>query len=276
MSPSFRDREDLSHTIFAGNVAKPSLVRYMEKLQKTYSHYVLIHKAVRKLSIRPVFSIPFHVKVLPSPDPASAFPFQSMVDFEGRVKSYLTGALLSYSKADGSSSDAGNAIDSFWQRIKSDLDAPKSLPRLLAAHCESTLLRHHLDLYLEDMASPSTEKRTPYAYFGISKLSCFQCALYFEAHRACALGPSFHTRRSHTEVFACAPPASTRSYDQTDEVIENEMAAQLKKIIGQLLSEELAKQRMSSVDSTGSGRHSPLEEFALRFHDEGTTIINLS
>ncbi|KAJ7252854.1 hypothetical protein C8J57DRAFT_1660942 [Mycena rebaudengoi] len=239
----------------------PSLVRYVDKLQKPYSQYVLIRKAIRKSFIRDALSIPLHVNVLPSPDPAPGSAFQSMVNFETRVRSYLTGALLSYSTDAAASSFAEGAIDFFWRRIQKVLDANQGqLPPLLAAHCECTLLCHHLDLHLHDIASSTPEGRTLYPYFGVSKLSCFQCALYFQAYGACELGPSFQTRGSHAEVFACALPACDRDHDKADEAIGNKMGAQLQKIIGQLLAVEIngrRKMSLSSVDSTGSSPNSP-------------------
>ncbi|KAJ7503507.1 hypothetical protein B0H11DRAFT_585418 [Mycena galericulata] len=179
-----------------------------------------------------------------------------MVNFEARVRLYLRGALLSYPADAASSSFAGDTIDSFWQRIRNVLDAHQGhLPPLLATHCECTLLCHHLDLHLDDIASAIPDGRTPYPYFGVSELSCFQCALYFQAYRACALGPSFRTRGSHAEVFACALPACSRGHDKADEGIKNEMGAQLEKFVGRLLAVEIdgrRKMSLSSVDSTGS------------------------
>ncbi|KAF7342222.1 hypothetical protein MVEN_01810200 [Mycena venus] len=101
----------------------PSLVRYVDKLQKPYSQYVLIRKAVHKSFIRDALSIPLHVNVLPSPDPAPGSAFQSMVNFETRVRSYLMGALLSYSTDAAGSSFAEGAIDFFWYRIQNVVDA---------------------------------------------------------------------------------------------------------------------------------------------------------
>ncbi|KAJ7120352.1 hypothetical protein C8R44DRAFT_787959, partial [Mycena epipterygia] len=229
----------------------PSLVRYVDKLQKPY----IFHPR------RPLYSIPLHVNVLPSPDPAPCSAFQSMVNFETRVRSYLMGALLSYSTDAAGSSFAVGAIDFFWHRIQKVVDANQGqLPPLLAAHCECTLLCHHLNLHLHDIASSTPEGRTPYPYFGVSNLSCFQCALYFQAYRACELGPSFQTRGSHAEVFACALPACDRGHDKADEAIGNEMGAQLENIIGQLLAVEIngrRKMSLNSVDLTGSSPNSP-------------------
>jgi hypothetical protein len=260
-SSALQDLKWPSHTKFAAGAKLPSLVRYVEKLQKPYSQYVLIRKAVRKSFIRNVLSIPLHVNVLPSPDPAPGSAFQSMINFETRVRSYLTGALLSYSTDAAGSSFAEGAIDFFWHRIQKVVDANQGqLPPLLAAHCECTLLCHHLDLHLHDISTSTPEGQTPYPYFGVSKLSCFQCALYFQAYRACELGPSFQTRGSHAEVFACALPACDRGHDKADETIGNEMGAQLENIIGQLLAVEINGRRkisLSSIDSTGSSPNSP-------------------
>ncbi|KAJ6603051.1 hypothetical protein B0H10DRAFT_650911 [Mycena sp. CBHHK59/15] len=108
------------------------------------------------------------------------------------------------------------------------------------------------------MQSLTPEQRiafTPYPYIGVSKLSCFQCTLYFEAYKACGFEPAFQTCGSHTEVLACALPASSDGHDKTNEAIEKVMGAQLENIIGRLLVEEMNRQRkrsMSPVDSTGS------------------------
>ncbi|KAJ7100245.1 hypothetical protein B0H15DRAFT_514098 [Mycena belliarum] len=179
---TLQDFKRPSHMESAAGANLPSLVRYMNKLQKPYSQYLLIRKAARKSFIRTALSIPLHVIMLPSPASPPGYTFRSMVNFETRVRSYLMGALRSYSSED--------AIEFFWQRNQKTLDANQGqLPPLLTAHCESTLLSHHLDLQLHDIASP--EGRTPYPYFGVSELSCFQCALYFQAYRACELGPTF-------------------------------------------------------------------------------------
>ncbi|KAJ7147702.1 hypothetical protein C8R43DRAFT_1010463 [Mycena crocata] len=233
----------------------PSLVHYMDKLQKPYSQYVLIRKAVRKSFIRSALSIPLSVNVLPSPDPAPSSAFQSMVNLETRVRSYLTSALPT--DAAGSSFATG-AIDFFWHRIQKVVDANQGqLPPLLSAHSECTLLCHHLDLHLHDIASSTPEGRTPYPYFGVSKLSCFQCALYFQAYRVCGLGPPFQTRGSHAEVFACALPACDRGHDKAGEAIGNEMGAQLENIMGQLLAVEINRRRKTELNSTGSSPNSP-------------------
>ncbi|KAJ6576508.1 hypothetical protein DFH09DRAFT_1451847 [Mycena vulgaris] len=251
-SLAFRDPEQQSHAMFAAGAKMPSLVRYLDKLQKPYSQYVIIRKAVRKSFIRDALSIPLQVKVLPSPDPTPCSAFQSMVDFETRVRSYLRGALLSYSTDAADSLFAGDAIDFFWQRIQKVLDAHQGqLPPLLAAHCECILLSHHLDLDLHDIAS--TPKGAPYPYIGVSKLSCFQCTLYFQAYKACELGPSFQTRGSHGKIFACAVPASGRH--KVDKAIGNEMGAQLEKIIGHILAVEINGRR--KMTSTGSSPSSP-------------------
>ncbi|KAJ7203232.1 hypothetical protein B0H12DRAFT_1162010 [Mycena haematopus] len=283
-----------SQTIFAAGGKAPSLLRYMEKLQKPYSQYVLIHKAVRKSFIRNALSIPLYVNVLPSPDLAPDSAFQSMDEFEARVRWYLRDALLSYLKDAASSSDAGSdrssspeapsssdrsdaekTIDSFWQRIKKFLDENQGrLPPLLNTHCECILLRHHLDQYLDDTASPPPERRTPYPYFGVSKLSCFQCALYFEAYRTCELGPSFQTRGSHTEVYPCVFPSSARGHDNADEVIKNKMGAQLTNIIGRLLAVEINRQRKISLSSVDSPDDSPPKPFFTVDELEGMAIIN--
>ncbi|KAF8195781.1 hypothetical protein K438DRAFT_1968280 [Mycena galopus ATCC 62051] len=233
----------------------PSLVRYLEKLQKPYSQYILIRKVARKSFIRDALSIPLHVDVLPSPNPAPASAFQSVVNFEARVRSYLRDALFSFSPDATSSELVGKTIDFFWQRIQAALDEQDYSPPLLAPHCECILLSHHLDLHLDDIASSTRPARTPYHYFGVSKLSCFECALYFQAYKACELGPSFQTCGSHTEVLPCALPASRRGHDKADEAIKSEMGVQLENIIGSLLAAKIERQRkmsQSSVDSTGS------------------------
>ncbi|KAJ6577862.1 hypothetical protein B0H19DRAFT_1062431 [Mycena capillaripes] len=220
-SSALKDLKRPSQTKFAAGAKLPSLVCYADKLQKPYSQYLLIRKAVRKYFIHDTLSIPLHVNVLPSPDPAPGFAFQSMVNFETRVRSYLTGVLLLYSTDAAGSSFAEGAIDFFWHRIKKVVDANQSLLPLFSLPI---------------------------------------CALYFQAYRACELGPSFQTRGSHAEVFACALPVCDRGHDKADGAIRNEMGAQLKNIIGQLLAMEINRQRkmsLSSVDSTGSSPNSP-------------------
>ncbi|KAJ7216911.1 hypothetical protein C8J57DRAFT_1598785 [Mycena rebaudengoi] len=69
-SSALQDLKRPSHTKFAAEAKLPSLVCYVDKLQKPYSQYVLICKAVRKSFIRDTLSIPLHVNVLPSGKPS--------------------------------------------------------------------------------------------------------------------------------------------------------------------------------------------------------------
>ncbi|KAJ7240479.1 hypothetical protein C8J57DRAFT_1370931 [Mycena rebaudengoi] len=228
-------------------------MRYVDKLQQPYSQYVLIRKAVRRPFIHAALCIPLHIVVLPAPDasaplgppgndtpntPAPRSTFGSMSNFETRVRSYLEGALHSISPGDASNEYAGRAIDSYWQKIQTVLAANQGqLPALLEPHCECILLRHHLDLHLQVVASS-----TPYSYIGVSKLSCFQCALYFQAYNATGLGPPLQTRGSRTKVFACNLPACDRGRDNADAVIEKELATQLLKVFGRLLAADVEAQ----------------------------------
>ncbi|KAJ7222490.1 hypothetical protein GGX14DRAFT_663967 [Mycena pura] len=213
---------------------QPALDRYMDKLQKPYDQYVLIWQVARKSFIRDALAVPLNVKVLASPSPESAakkFAFEPTDKFETRVRSYLWAALLSYSPNSADDSCAQIAIDSFCDEIKESLDNEGLLPPLGVAHCECTLLCHHLDFHLRDKASSTL---MPYPYIGVSKPPCFQCALYFQAYEACKLGPSFRTRGSYAEVFPCEIP--TCHYSQEDEAIRNMMGIKLEKFVGQLVS----------------------------------------
>ncbi|KAJ7261810.1 hypothetical protein B0H12DRAFT_337571 [Mycena haematopus] len=241
----------------------------MDKLQQPYTQYVLIHQALKKSFIRAALSIPLHVTVLTSPAPAPAFPFQPMLHFEERVRSYLMDALLSYSTDPYDRFSAPDAINGFWSDIQNSVAQNHGqLPSLLAPHCECTLLCHHLDSSLLPLpTSPLVERSTPYPFIGLSQLSCFQCALYFHAYTTCELGPHSQTRargsQAHAEVFACAIPACSSA--SANEAILNEMGVKLKRLVGQLLAEEINARRKqsllsSSVDSTGSGRRSPSDD----------------
>ncbi|KAJ7207869.1 hypothetical protein GGX14DRAFT_454622 [Mycena pura] len=200
---------------------QPALDRYMDKLQRPYNKYVLIWQVARKSFIRDALAVPLNVKGLTSPSPelaAKKFAFESMDNFETRGL----------------------------------------LPPLGVAHCECTLLCHHLDFYPRDKASSTPEGPKPYPYIGVSKPSCFQCALYFQAYEACKFGPSFRTRGSYAEVFPCDIP--TCHYSQEDEAIRNMMEIKLEKIVGQLVSvarDGRRKDSLSSVDSTGSSDYVP-------------------
>ncbi|KAJ7274356.1 hypothetical protein B0H12DRAFT_1319345 [Mycena haematopus] len=222
----------------------PSLLRYMDKLQKPYSQYIFVHKALKKSFIRAALSIPLHVTVLPSPDPVPGFAFHTMAQFEERVRSYLMDALLSYSPDPGDRLSAPDVVDVCWYHIKNAVEKNQGqLPSLLTTHCECTLLCHHLD---ESLLPTSPERSAPYPFIGVSELSCFQCALYFQAYTACRLGPLLQTRGSHSEVFACAIPVC-RS-DSANEAILKEMGARLKHIIGRLLAAEIDPRVSSSDD----------------------------
>ncbi|KAJ7207859.1 hypothetical protein GGX14DRAFT_454590 [Mycena pura] len=240
---------------------QPALDRYMDKLQRPYNKYVLIWQVARKSFIRDALAVPLNVKVLTSPSPelaAKKFAFKSMDNFETRVRSYLWAALLSYSPNSADDSFAQVTIDSFCDDIKKSLDNEGLLPPLGVAHCECTLLCHHLDFHLRDKALSTPEGPKPYPYIGVSKPSCFQCALYFQAYEACKLGPSFRTRDSHAEVFPCDIP--TCHHSQEDEAIRNMMGIKLEETVGQLVSvarDGRRKESLSSVDSTGSSDYAP-------------------
>ncbi|KAJ7082116.1 hypothetical protein C8R44DRAFT_904999 [Mycena epipterygia] len=193
-------------------------------------------------------STPLYVNVLPSLDPAPGSAFQSMVNFETRVRSYLTGALLSYSTDAAGSSFAEGAIEFFWHRIQNVVDANQGqLPPLLAivnAPCCATT-----SISIFTISRHRLRKDGPLIHTSVSLSS-----------RACELGPSFQTCGSHAEVFACALRACDRGHDKAAEAIGNEMGAQLENIIGQLLAVEIngrRKMTLSSVDSTGSSPNSP-------------------
>jgi hypothetical protein len=100
----------------------------------------------------------------------------------------------------------------------------------------------------------------PNPYFGISKLSCFQCTLYFLACRALKLGLPYETCGSCSEAFACALPSGPSGSSDMDENIEQEMESQLDVIIGKLISAEIkrGKDSMSSVDSGDSSEYENL------------------
>ncbi|KAJ6523339.1 hypothetical protein B0H19DRAFT_1276989 [Mycena capillaripes] len=224
----------------------PSLVRYMEKLFKPYTQYLLIRKIARKSLVRPALTKTLRVNVLPSSLGSAPAPseFQSMDNdsFDARVRSYLTAASISY-LTNAAPDEFRDAIHFYMERINEEKDG-KGLPPLLAPHCECTLLRHHLDEHLGVTASSTG---APYAHIGVSKLSCFQCALYFQAYNACALGPPLYTRGCYAEVFPCAVPTGGRGRDQADDTIENEMGVQLMCIIGQVLAVKKGETRRSSL-----------------------------
>ncbi|KAF7336041.1 hypothetical protein MSAN_02317800 [Mycena sanguinolenta] len=237
----------------------PSLLRHFDKLLKPYHQCALIRKAAKKSFIRNALSIPLRVIVLPSPVPDRGFAI-NMVDFEAHVRSYLRDALLSYSEDEGNSSFAVDAIDSLWSNIKTAVDVNQGqLMPLLAPHCECTLLCHHFDLLLQPNSLSPEESVAPYPYLGISNRSCFQCTLYFKAYTACELGPAFQTRGSHEQVSSCVVPVSNSPH--ANQAIADEMATQLKRIIGQLLAaqtDERYMMAMLSVDSTDSPPSSPI------------------
>ncbi|KAJ7198840.1 hypothetical protein GGX14DRAFT_401795 [Mycena pura] len=151
---------------FAVGARQPALGRYMDKLRKPHNQYVLIWQVARKSFIRDALAVPLNVKMLTSPSPESAakkFAFESMDNFETRVRSYLWAALRSYSPNSADDSFAQFAIDSFYDDIKESLDNKGLLPPLGVAHYS----------YLRDKASSTPEKPKPYPYIGVSKLSCF-------------------------------------------------------------------------------------------------------
>ncbi|KAJ6486683.1 hypothetical protein C8R45DRAFT_995521 [Mycena sanguinolenta] len=222
----------------------PSLLRYFDKLLKPYRQYGLIRKAAKKSFIRNALSIPLRVIVLPSPAPDRVFA-SNMVDFEPRVRAYLKDALLSHSEDARNDPFAVDAIDSFWSNIKTAVDGRGQLAPLLPPHCECALLCHHLDLSLEPITSSTEERGAPYPYLGVSNRSCFQCALYFKAYAACDLGPAFKTRSSHGRVSSCAVPVPTNPL--ANPAIANDMAAQIKRIIGQLLAADTDQRCMLAM-----------------------------
>ncbi|KAK7026238.1 hypothetical protein R3P38DRAFT_2948648 [Favolaschia claudopus] len=215
----------------------PSLIRHVEKLLKPYNQFQLIGKFARRSFMRgAVASIPLFVNILPSPGTPSQSVLRPIEDYETRVRAYLQSVLESYSPNDASSPHAEDTIAKFWQRIKEVVQPSPLVP----AHCECTLLRHHLDLHIHNVAAP------PYPYFGVSKPLCFQCVLYFAAYKACELGPSFGTRLPNffRSMKACAAlPVCDRGNDEADRAIERQMSIQLEKIFGELLQNRVAEQR---------------------------------
>ncbi|KAJ7679022.1 hypothetical protein DFH06DRAFT_1165466 [Mycena polygramma] len=216
--------------------SKPQLLqRSMDVLQQPYNQYVTIWRAARKFTVRAVLSIPLEVNVLPSPTaPGSAI--QILDGFENRVRCYLQSVLPSSEEV----ADANDTIDELWQLIHKAVDENGGhLPALAAPHCQCTLLRYHIDRYLYD-TEPVAPARTPYPYFGVSELSCFQCSLYFQAYNACHLSPPFETRGCHVQVLPFAIPACSSGRDEVDRYIDSVMGIQLKSIIGRCWQEAQA------------------------------------
>ncbi|KAJ7679023.1 hypothetical protein DFH06DRAFT_1165468 [Mycena polygramma] len=255
----------------------PSLIRHMDKLQKPYRYYALIEGAVRRSVMKTVVgAMTLKVDTLLPPPADATFAFISQnpleiqtltstleteQEFEVRVRSYLRGALLSASTEEATTPYAEEAVTDFFLLIQQFLNKHNGkLPNLLSPHCECLLLRHHLNHYLDD-TSTSTPPRIPYPYLGVSKLSCFQCTLYFQAYKACHLGPPFQTRGSHMEVFACALPKHPGAPDAADQAIETEMGSQLGTIVGALLVANVGERRklsLSSVESVTSSDSAPI------------------
>jgi hypothetical protein len=172
--------------LIAGNDKKlPSFIRYMEKLKKPHTHCNMIISAVTKPAFTHILSIQLNIEVLPSQAAPTNHAFsseQSMQEFNNHVKSYLLGVARQESNpgdiSDAESKAGESAVEQFLAQIRqgatgaSDAQiASLQLPSLQGIHCESALLRHHLEVL-----DPA-----PQSYFGVSKLSCVQCALYFEA-----------------------------------------------------------------------------------------------
>ncbi|KAJ6507893.1 hypothetical protein C8R47DRAFT_1099897 [Mycena vitilis] len=254
----------------------PSLIRHMDKVQKPYRYFALFEGAVRRSSMKAVVGTmtlevdtvlppaapfacithnPLEIETL-SPEHCAPTPtLETEQEFEVRVRAYLRGALLSVSTEEATTSYAEEAVTDFFQLIQQSLAKNDGrLPKLLSPHCECILLRHHLNHFLDD-SSTSTPPRIPYPYLGVSKMSCFQCTLYFHAYKACQLGPPFQTRGCHTKVFACALPKHPGAPDAADQAIETEMGSQLKTIVGALLVADVGERRklsLSSVESVSS------------------------
>ncbi|KAJ6507924.1 hypothetical protein C8R47DRAFT_1100008 [Mycena vitilis] len=256
----------------------PSLIRHMDKVQKPYRYYALIVGAVRRSVMKAVVGTmtlevdtvlpppadepfafithnPLEIETL-SPEHGAPTPtLKTEQEFEVRVLAYLRGALSSVSTKEATTSYAEEAVMDFFQLIQQSLTKHDGgLPKLLSPHCECILLRHHLNHFLDD-SSTSTPPRIPYPYLGVSKLSCFQCTLYFQAYKACQLGPPFQTRGCHMEVFACALPKHPGAPDAADQAIETEMGSQLRTIVGALLVADVGERRklsLSSVESASS------------------------
>ncbi|KAK7063544.1 hypothetical protein R3P38DRAFT_2818990 [Favolaschia claudopus] len=219
----------------------PSLVHHMEKLFQPYMQCLLIRKA--RKTLRAAHSIPLTVNVLPSPEISLHDRFQLTNKGEARIRAYLASSLHADLTGAASSPHATDAINQVWERIQ---HLPPPLP-LHPAHCESVLLRHHLDNHIHNTAA------SPYPYFGISKPLCFQCALYFEAYQTCQLGPPFKHRgfpkvkgETKIEVEACTVPICCRGYDVADKAIEEEMGARLEKIFGTLLADTIERLRKAA------------------------------
>ncbi|KAJ6507922.1 hypothetical protein C8R47DRAFT_62165 [Mycena vitilis] len=193
----------------AGNKVKTqSLIRFTDKLERPYNNYVVINTAARRSKLKDI-SVPLEVLIhLPT---ARSLPSPPSVVSKTRVLAYLQSALQSPALA--AQPEAEETIQASWNLIFEALGKEKEqqgkqnrsepschLPPPSAPHCECTLLRYHLNKLNNHLDAQGPSARTPYPYIGVSKLSCFQCALYFEAYNACQLGPPFQTRSSYTKV----------------------------------------------------------------------------
>ncbi|KAJ6454606.1 hypothetical protein C8R45DRAFT_599671 [Mycena sanguinolenta] len=231
---------ELERQILPSDPKVYALIRYIEELIKPYAQFQFIRKAARKPFVSNVLHRSPQINVLPFPDVASGShsAFQSMENFDDRVKTYLTAASESFLPRGGANEFRAEAISVYLRRIQR-ARAEGHLPALVAPHPACTLLRYHLDR--SDVASS-----IPYPYIGASEPPSFQTALYFQAYNVCGLGPPLRTS-STMEVF---PSFLLRSrVSGVDEAIENEIAVKLEAIFGRLLARMAVTLQEKSLNS---------------------------
>jgi hypothetical protein len=138
--------------------------------------------------------------------------------------------------------DAADRMASVRRQAEQALERyPHSLKQI-PPHAECILLQYH-------KIRPETR---PFKYIGVSKLACYACSLYFDAHARLDPVTSLDIRGTHSHVYPWQAPG-----DDGDENLYIDMLEKIRGVLGNIVGEVPLPERKlseSTVASGGSGR----------------------
>jgi hypothetical protein len=114
----------------------------------------------------------------------------------------------------------------------------------------------------------------PFNYFGVSKLGCLACQLFFTAYNTAAQQlhfPVYHIRGSHGKLYQrWAAPNFIDISPELQKIVADKMVASLKTELANHM--ELIRQRALSDSSSGSRVESGLIEDSVTVEDDRGTF----
>jgi hypothetical protein len=137
--------------------------------------------------------------------------------------------------------EAADRADSIRRLAEKALGRYSRSPKQIPPHAECTLLQYH---------KIHTEIR-PFMYIGVSKLACYACSLYFDAHGRSKPDVPLIIRGTHGHVYPWQAPG-----DDAEEGLYADMLEKIQRVLGNIVHEFALPQRKlleSTVASGGSG-----------------------